>query len=221
MDGDLFSEIFLRYQGVAQRIARRWGASQADAEDLSSEAFARILSALISGAGPKDEFAPYLARTIRNLATENARKSRRWVPTDCFEGLVKPDDSAEGVAIRTAEWEMLTASFRELPERFRIILWRTAVCGESASEVAQELEITASNVNTLAHRARTRLRRKYIEARLPPSQNLPEKCRAVQRKLVVHMAEKTRKSDISATEEHVGMCRNCGDIAERFDAFYY
>ena len=60
-DGDAaaYGELWQRHSGIGKSIARRFY-EVADADDLVSEAFARILSTIQRGGGPRSGFRPYL-----------------------------------------------------------------------------------------------------------------------------------------------------------------
>ncbi len=66
-DPAAFGALWRRHIDAARRVAgavtRRF-----DADDLTSEAFAKVYRAIRSGNGPDEALMPYLAATIRNTA---------------------------------------------------------------------------------------------------------------------------------------------------------
>ena len=50
-----------------------------DAEEIASDAFSGMLSALSGGAGPTTSVRAYLVTSVRNLAASRATSSRRAV----------------------------------------------------------------------------------------------------------------------------------------------
>ena len=79
-DVDAFGILHQRHAASAKAVAWRMSRSGADADDLVSEGFARVLSALQRGAGPDVAFRPYLLSTIRRLAYDRTDRERREAP---------------------------------------------------------------------------------------------------------------------------------------------
>ena len=65
-DTNAYEELYRRHVDAAMSVGRHLTGSRADAEDVVSEAFARVLSALQRGAGPEMAFRPYLLTSVRN-----------------------------------------------------------------------------------------------------------------------------------------------------------
>jgi RNA polymerase sigma factor (sigma-70 family) len=154
--------LYRMYVETALSRAQRLGAQPADAEDYVAEAFLRVLRRMRQGGGPDFSFAPYLFAVARNLATDAHRGQRacEW-PTDQIGMTIDisaprsgPDDEVEArISVRTA--------MALLPQRWRDILWRVHVEGQSPSALAKEFGVTANSVSVLAHRARKALRCAY------------------------------------------------------------
>ena len=73
-----FAVLYNRHAAAARSAARSLGASRADVDDLVSEAFTRVLSALRRGAGPEVAFRPYLMTCVRNAWYAPRNTSPRW-----------------------------------------------------------------------------------------------------------------------------------------------
>src|SRR3954471_3651583 len=65
-NGDLeaYGELYVRHHYAAERMARQLVPAN-DADDLASEAFAKVLDALRVGGGPDVSFRAYLLTTVR------------------------------------------------------------------------------------------------------------------------------------------------------------
>ena len=68
-DTKAYGELWKRHTGPAYSVARTF--VSLDADDIVSEAFARVLRAIQAGGGPTAGFRPYLIMTVRNVG-------RRW-----------------------------------------------------------------------------------------------------------------------------------------------
>jgi len=64
-------------------------------------------------------------------------------------------------AIAELERRYAVRAFARLPERWRMVLWHTAVEGETPAQLAPRLGLTPGGVAALAFRARARLRQMY------------------------------------------------------------
>src|SRR5882757_4994313 len=160
-DTSALAELWRRHYRSAARVARQF-TSSIDADDLVSEAYARIFQRVLAGGGPTGAFRPYLYTTIRNLAASWGAASRDVQVDDIqdFEDPSTLDDPAAIALDRT-----LTArAFRSLPERWQSVLWYTEVEGMDPHEVAPILGMSANGVAALSYRAREGLRKAWLQA---------------------------------------------------------
>lgn len=76
--GDMkaFACLYRRHVNPARALARQFNFPGVSADDLVSEAFARVLSALVGGGGPDLAFRAYLFTTLRRVGSERGRKDR-------------------------------------------------------------------------------------------------------------------------------------------------
>jgi RNA polymerase sigma-70 factor (ECF subfamily) len=123
-----------------------------DAEDLTSEVFARLPRALglyRPGATP---FAAWLLRVARNVALDHLRRQRS-VPS----AHIQP--AAESSGLQELErLAGLRTALAALPEDQREVVVLRLVAGLSPGEVAARLDRSVDAVHALQHRARRRLR---------------------------------------------------------------
>ena len=123
-----------------------------DAEDLTSEVFARLPRALglyRPGATP---FTAWLLRVARNVALDHLRRQRS-VPS----AYVQPAGEPHGLQALERLAGLRTA-LAALPDDQRQVLLLRLVAGLSPTEVAARLDRSVDAVHALQHRARRRLR---------------------------------------------------------------
>ena len=164
-DLDAYGLLYRRHAASARALARQLTGSPAEADDLVSEAFAKMLDALRAGGGPDAAFRAYLLTTLRNSRYEWARRDRKLKWSD---DMTRHDPGIPWVDTAVAELESSLAAraFRRLPERWRTVLWHTEVEQESPAEVAPLLGLTPNAVAALAYRAREGLRQAYLQEHL-------------------------------------------------------
>src|SRR5690606_41507768 len=80
-DTNAFAPLYERHGAAAQTVARQYTRSQADAEDITSDAFAKVLSVIAAGGRPDEAFRAYLFTAGRPLALRCAQRGRRVPPT--------------------------------------------------------------------------------------------------------------------------------------------
>lgn len=157
-----YRALYERHQPSARQLAWQLTHNHVQADDLVAESFARVLAALRRNSGPTTAFRAYLLATLRNVAHENERQDRR---TSLRAEITEADDTAPGPAeqlVEKAERSRIATAFTALPQRWRAVLWLTAVEGEQHTKVAGLLGLTPNGVSSLAFRARAGLRRAYL-----------------------------------------------------------
>ncbi|MFE2143434.1 RNA polymerase sigma factor [Streptomyces sp. NPDC059456] len=161
--------LYRRHRAAAFACARRCCRGPHDAEDLVSEAFIRTLQAVRSGAGPREEWRPYLLSVVRHTAVEWRAGARRTVLTPDVEAWCRPGPDGDDPQRRLLAGEdrrLIARSFQGLPERWKAVLWHTLVEDDCPHSIPLLLGITPSAVTSLAFRAREGLREAYLRAHL-------------------------------------------------------
>jgi RNA polymerase sigma factor (sigma-70 family) len=156
------SELYRLHAAVALRRAIQLGAQPADAEDFVHEAFVRVIRALRKGSGPEEVFRPYLIAAIRNVAADAHRgqRGRETPSTDAlprYEASVTTRDPQHEIEMRL----QVQAAMRGLPQRWKDILWRLDVEGETPSSIAGASGVSPQSISALAYRARRAFRQAY------------------------------------------------------------
>lgn len=149
--------LYRRHRRAALAYARTCCRTPQDAEDLVSEAFARTLQAVRSGAGPRGPWRAYLLAVVRHTAMQWSDGDGRTLLTADFDTWCQQAAAGGDPQRRLLAGEdrrLLARSFRALPARWRAVLWHTLVEEDSPHEIAALLGITPSAVTSLAFRAR-------------------------------------------------------------------
>lgn len=211
---EAFAVLFERYHRVALSTATRHSRNQADAEDITAEAFTQTYRAIVQGAGPTDSFVSYLLTAVRNNTARAVQQSRRVLPTEHEEDLQRePVPAAEIEFLARAEGEELLELLATLPPRWQSVLWRTEIEGRRPREIAQEWEMSANSVAALARRARAGLRLAYLRSRLPASPpGLPSLCRTVRSNLPDYLRGRLRTGPRMQVHLHTSECRDCAAV---------
>jgi len=212
-DRGAFAELWQRHARSGLRVARQF-TSSVDADDLVSEAYARIYQRVLAGGGPDGAFRPYLYTTIRNLASRWG-SDRRDVNVDDigeFEDPKAADDPATVALDRT----LTVRAFRTLPERWQAVLWYTEVEGMDPHEVAPILGLTANGVAALSYRAREGLRKAWLQAHVSDATASGE-CQWSIARLGDYARNGLTARERARVTGHLRNCPRCAIISEEVD----
>ncbi len=123
---DTYGQLYRRHVDAAYNLARRLGRCPADADDLVSDAFTRVLDAVRAGGGPESAFRAYLLTVLRHTAYEHTRvqRRRRMELTDDVSGIAPQAVSVpfKDSAVVGLERSLAVTAFTALPERWRTVL---------------------------------------------------------------------------------------------------
>jgi RNA polymerase sigma-70 factor (ECF subfamily) len=134
-----------------------------DAEDITSEVFARLPRALGHYRTSATPFAGWLLRVARNAALDHLR-AQRSVP---LAEIRATGASAELQAVERLD--ALKAALAALPEDQRQVMLLRLVAGLTPGEVAERLGRSVDAVHALQHRARRRLREELTQSGWAPT----------------------------------------------------
>ena len=211
-DTAAYGTLYKRHRAAARHLAYGLTSDPADADDLVAETFTKVFASLRAGRGPSVAFRAYLNTTMRHVCYHRARRDRRLEFTD---DLTRYDEAQPFTdpALDRLERSYAAAAFRQLPERWRAVLWQTAVEGNTPAEVAAVLGITPNAVAVLAHRAREGLRNLYLQQHVAVAEH-PE-CRWAGDRLGGHLRGRLAPRDANRIRMHLGWCEACrGQFAE-------
>src|SRR2546421_3956736 len=107
-DAEAYGRLYRRHVDAARRLAGQLAEDPGAAEDLVSEAFAKVLAALQRGGGPDTAFRAYLNTALRNTFYTGRHRDRRLEFTDDltrYEMVVwLPDPAVAEQERRSAVW---------------------------------------------------------------------------------------------------------------------
>ena len=157
-DAAAIGQIATRYRPTLVRFARSLVASDALADDIAQEVFAR----LGAGALPKGALRPWLYRIARNLCLDHLRH-RRASPTNVGPpptGFDAPDSTAGPAtrAVGNERSELIRRALSTMPDEYREVLLLRHFEGLSREEIAAVLELSDAAVKGRLVRAAAYLR---------------------------------------------------------------
>jgi RNA polymerase sigma factor (sigma-70 family) len=209
-----YETLYSRHVIAACALARHLSAPGAEADDLVSEAFARVLGILRRGQGPDAAFRPYLLSTLRRVACDRTRRERvLGLSADVGEradersGRTEPHDAA----LASLERSLAVRALSRLPERWRAVLWHTEIDDASPADIAPLFGLTPNGVAALAYRAREGLRQAYLQECL--AEPADERCRPAAGRLGAWVRGGLGKRDTAQVEAHLSECSRCRVLA--------
>jgi RNA polymerase sigma factor (sigma-70 family) len=213
---DAYGELYERHVSAAYKLARQLTRSPSEADDLVSEAFAKMLATLRGGRGPDSAFRAYLLTALRHTAYDKTRRDKKVELSDDVSAVSGVPADAVSVpfsdtAVARLERSMAAQAFTRLPERWQTVLWHTEVEGQSPAEVAPLLGLTANGVSALAYRAREGLREAYLQVHL--TQSTADRCRATVERLGAWTRGGLSKRETTQVEAHLDECDRCRAMA--------
>ncbi len=207
---DAFAQLYERHSVAAWRLGQTVTGNADDAADAVSEAFARVLVAVRAGHLDKGgSFRSYLLTATRNAALDNIRKTSRTRPTD-QEHLSEYESTSPTPPehlTHDEEASLVAEAFRNLPERWRSVLWLTEVEGVATKDAAHRLGLTPNGAAQLAVRARTGLRERFLQAHL--RKTVEPRCRTTVDRLGAYVGGGLSPRDLAKVDQHLAGCTSC------------
>jgi RNA polymerase sigma factor (sigma-70 family) len=205
-DTAAYGTLYERHSASTRQLAYALARNPADADDLVAETFVKVLATLRAGRGPLFAFRAYLHTTLRHVCYHRARRDRLIEFTD---DLTRYDEGEpfSDPALDRLERTYAAQAFRQLPERWRDVLWMTEVEGSGPAEIAPQLGLTPNAVAVLAHRAREGLRRLYLQQHVGDADQ-PE-CRWTGARLGGHVLGHLAPRDTTRLSAHLQWCSGC------------
>jgi RNA polymerase sigma factor (sigma-70 family) len=205
-DDAAFGELFSRHSTAVFRLALGLVNDRAEADDLTAEAFFRVLQAIRRGSGPVDNVRGYLLIVARRVAWEWSLRRKDVPVTDeelTHRAAADPDTSGQ-----FTERSLIRRAFTSLPERWRNVLWKMEVEGERPAAVATNFGLSPNATAALARRARQGLRAAYLQAHLAADRSATG-CRSVLEKLGAYTAGSTSGIERRRIRAHLAGCASC------------
>lgn len=209
-DSGAYAELWRRHAGPAYSVARTF--DYLDADDIVSEAFARVLRSIKAGGGPTTGFRPYLIMAVRNVG-------RRWyvretsIAVGDFEYVIDPAaPEGEVSAVENFEGGAALEAFRGLPARWQEVLWYSEVDGMKPRDISVLLGVAPNAVSALIVRAKRGLRDGWITAQLSGAKT-PE-CRDALKDMGAHTRDGLSARARATLESHLSSCPTCPSALE-------
>lgn len=208
-DDGAFGELFTRHADAVRRFALRHVREHAEADDLTAEAFFRVLQAIRRGNGPTEHVRTYLLTVARRVAWEWSGR-RRDVPVEDEELSLRVEPFPDVTANRP-EHALISRAFTSLPERWRTVLWQVEVEGERPAAVAPHFGLSPNAMAALARRAREGLRAAYLQAHLAEETG-SRACGSVVAKLGTYTAGGAQGTEHRRIRKHLQTCSSCNAL---------
>jgi RNA polymerase sigma factor (sigma-70 family) len=207
-NGDLeaYGELYARHHHAAERMARQLVPAN-DADDLASDAFAKVLDALRGGGGPDVSFRAYLLTTVRRVHVDRIRSGKKVQTTDDIASYEREPETFDDPTVTGFESGAAAKAFASLPERWQAVLWHTEVEGEKPAAIAPLLGLTANGVSALAYRAREGLRQAYLQQHLADVAG--DRHRWTVERLGAYVRGGLTKRENRNVREHLDECAKC------------
>ncbi len=204
-DVTAYGDLFARHVDAAKRLARQLVRGP-DADDLVSDAFAKVLSVLQGGGGPDVAFRAYLLTAVRRLHVDKIRAGARLQTSDDMEAF-DAGVPFQDTAVAAFESGAAAKAFASLPERWQLVLWHLEVEGQKPADIAPLLGMSPNSVSALAYRAREGLRQAFLTMHL--SDISETDCRWVNEHLGAYVRNGLAKRDSAKVQTHLDGCRRC------------
>ncbi len=204
-EAEAYEVLRQRHEQAARRLARCLVPPE-EVDDLVAETFARVLNTTLRGDGPTDAFRPYLLTALRRVSYESLPGQHDEVPAD-FGETPDPGELLIDPGMAELATSLIVRAFRSLPDRWIAVLWHTVIEETSPPEITQILGLSLNEVAALKRRARTGLRKAYLQLLI--SDVARPECQPVARRLADIVRDTASSQDRAMVTEHLGQCREC------------
>lgn len=201
------SEQYEQGRRLAVAVARRYGISALDAEDIYQDAILRVLRYVTDGGEP-DNLGAFTTTVVRNLCIDRVRRAGREDPVEEPGDFTAPIDPKLDAA--QANSELVRQTLSRLNDQSRHVLVKAHVEGYKPAEIAQHLGLTPNAASAMLYRARKTFRRYYVRAHLTPAVD-PECSRVRLAMAAVEAGEKVDAQALVDIDEHKPKCPECAE----------
>jgi RNA polymerase sigma-70 factor (ECF subfamily) len=162
-----FSALYKKHAPDVFRFSLYLSGNRADAEDITSETFARAWAS--AGRIEMTSVKGYLFTIARNLFLQGLRKKSRNV--ELSDDLRDPQASPYAQAEQKQEYQAVIAELQKLPEIDRAALLMRAFDDVPYEEIARSLGIPLATVKVKIHRTRLKLA-EFRDAQVAPGNSI-------------------------------------------------
>lgn len=150
-DREAFGTLYSRYRKRVRNIARRFALDEADADDITQDAFLKAYAAMSSFRG-ECRFYTWMFRIAYNTGLNFRTRGLDTEPLDHHEPL--SDESPESGCITDRRWRQTQAAIGGLPPVMRDALLLNSVSGFDYAQVAKMSRCPIGTVRSRIFRAR-------------------------------------------------------------------
>lgn len=180
-----------------------------DAEDVTQEAFLKVVAAMERGNGPETAFRPYFLRAVRTAAADHWAGQAKETPTD-DTGDTPVEDASLASLLHRDNPELVMKAFQSLPLRWMTVLWHAEVEREPPRKIAPILGMEPGAVSALLLRARKGLREAYLSAYVEAP--LRSDCEPTFPYLAATVLGTSSARDRRKVNEHTRDCEDCAKV---------
>lgn len=157
-DQDAWRTVYDQYHRLVAAIARSYGATDHDADEIVQISFS-ILHDSIHRIADDSRLAAWLSTIARRHTWRLLEARRRSTPTELAEGAIAHDPVREH-SDRSADEELLRAALRLMPSRCRVLLEALYLRPDEPAylEIAAELDMPIGSIGPTRSRCLGRLR---------------------------------------------------------------
>jgi RNA polymerase sigma-70 factor (ECF subfamily) len=166
---EMFERLMRRYNQRVYRLARAVLRSDAEAEDVTQEAWVRAWAHLDQWEG-RASFSTWLCRIALHEAWARRRRASRVEPLETERGgglamtePTAPASEPEGDVYGSEVRSLLEEAVESLPDNYRTVFVLRQMEELSTEETARCLEISEDAVKVRLHRARAALQRQLLD----------------------------------------------------------
>ena len=207
-DRQAFGELYKRHCGAVFAVARLHTKSHAEAEDITSEAFTRVLALLKSGGGPRQFLRAYLVTAVSRLAADRANDLSRTQPQEPREqGKLDRVQLFDDTVVRQVDSAVVARAYASLPERWQEVLWYLEIEGYRPRQVASVVGVQPNAVSALGKRAREGLRTAYMQQHV--SAQALEECGEYSAQLGAFVRGTLTPLKMKLMQDHLDSCERC------------
>lgn len=149
-------KLFLEYRNKVYGYIFNRIHNRADAEDLTSDVFAKVVAHISEYDPEKASCSTWIFVITRNTLIEYFRKLR--VTEDIDELQIPVDDEPVDRIVMMEQQELLAKSLQELPEKMRDIIIARYYHGFRFAKIAELMDMTEANARVTHARALAKLK---------------------------------------------------------------
>jgi len=218
-DSDAFATLFDRHAPRIYALAYRIAGREAEAEDITQDAFLHALNALPT-LRRGDAFGAWVARIATNLAWTVLRGRMRLPQAELTDAVAEthPDTtrwgSPEAMGLAAEDQQAVRLTLDRLAPTHRAALAMREIGGLSYADIAASLGTTSGSVEVLLFRARARFRDEYRKVALGATAAPAPDCGRTPHVLAALADREGSAEDRARAAAHARRCNACATAVQ-------